>query len=142
MRVIGFNFEKISIERKESIKGKIEIKSNIGVENVEKEKVDISEKDSLKFTFTYSLKYDPNIASLEFKGFILALVDKDEFKLITKEWKKKKIPEKIRIPLFNLILNKCNLRALQFEEEFNLPIHIPMPKLAPQQGSEKVSYTG
>ncbi len=142
MRVIGFNFKKLKIERKGKLKGKIEIKSNLEVESVEKDNVEISSKDALKFTFKYTLTYEPDFADIELNGFILALVEKDELKIILKDWKKKKLPEKIRIPLFNLILDKCNLRALQLEEEFSLPIHLPLPKLTSQQKPEDTAYTG
>ena len=39
----------------------------------------------------------------------------------------KKIPEKFKEIIFNSIFRKCNLKALQFEEELNLPPHLPLP---------------
>jgi len=56
------------------------------------------------------------------------------------KWKNKKISDDIRMPLFNMILTKCNLKALQFEEEFALPTHVPMPRLSPQENNQ--SYVG
>jgi hypothetical protein len=55
---------------------------------------------------------------------------------VLKKWKNKKIEDEVRVPLFNLILTKCNLKALQFEEEFGLPTHIPFPRVSPQQDKE------
>jgi hypothetical protein len=61
-----------------------------------------------------------------------------ELKDILKKWKGKKLADETRIPLFNTILTKCNLKSLQLEEEFGLPTHIPMPRVQPPQ--EDKSY--
>lgn len=137
MRVIGFNFEKISAERKKAPEGKLEIKSNINIKSINPEKIElVKDKDVLKFNFEFSIDYHPDIARVSFEGFVLAILEKDKSKEILKKWKNKKILEDIRIPLFNLIMTKCNLKALQFEEEFGLPMHIPMPKLQPQKSDQ------
>jgi len=141
MRIIGFNFKKISAERKKNLKGKLEIKSNINIENIEKEKVDIA-GEVLKFYFINTIKYEPGLAEIVFKGSILAMPEKSEdIKKILKEWKKKKIDENIQLFIFNFIMSKCNLKALQLEEEFALPPHVRMPKLTKKQPG-KVNYTG
>jgi len=134
MQIIGFNFTKISCERKKDPSGKLEIKSNIDLKNIAQEKLDlIKDKEVLKFTFEFTIEYSPDTAVLKFEGAILAILEKDAIKETLKKWKTKKIPDEIRLPLFNTILTKCNLKALQMEEEFNLPTHVPMPRLAPPQ---------
>ena len=47
----------------------------------------------------------------------------------TIDWKDKKMPDDFRNTLFNLILRKASLKALQLEEEMNLPIHMQLPTL-------------
>lgn len=137
MQVIGFNFEKISAELKKPIKGKIEIKSDIDVKSIEPEKVDlIKDKDILKFKFSFHVDYSPDLAQLKFDGFIIAIVEKDKVKEILKKWKDKKIGEEVRLPIFNLIMTRCSLKALQLEEELGLPTHIPMPKFSPQKSEQ------
>ena len=140
MQIIGFNFEKISGERKKIPQGKIEIKSNINVKSISPEKIELlKDKDVLKFNFEFTVDYEPNIASLVFEGFILVIIEKEKVKDILKKWKNKKISEEVRLPLFNLILTKCNLKALQIEEELGLPTHVPLPKITPtQQGQNYV----
>lgn len=133
MRIIGFNFTKISAERKKNIKGKLEVKSNLEIENIKKEKIDVVESNVLKFDFKFIVSYDPGFAELVFNGFVLIMLEKERIKDIMKNWKKKKINDKIKLPLFNLILTKCNIKSLQFEEEFGLPTHVPMPRLTSQQ---------
>ena len=145
MQVIGFNFEKISAERKEQEKKpeeKIEINSNISVKDITQEKIGIvKDKPVLKITFEFLVNYKPNVADIILRGNILTLVEKDEAKSITKKWKDKKISDDVRIPLFNIILTRCNLKALDLEEQLNLPTHIPLPRIKPQQQGNK-SYTG
>ena len=50
-----------------------------------------------------------------------------------KDGSDKKIPEGIRIGLFNFIMSKCNVKALQLEDELGLPFHVPMPRLRPEK---------
>lgn len=142
MQIIGFNFEKIQAERKIVPKGKIQISSNINMKTITQEKVDLLKDQSpIKFTFEFSVKYAPDVADLTFIGSVLVLLDKEKTKEVIKKWKDKKIVEDIRVPLFNFIFSKCNLKALQFEEEFSLPAHIPMPQIR-QENPENAKYTG
>ncbi len=134
MQVIGFSFEKISVERKKAPQGKVEINSNINIKSIGPEKIElIKDKDVLKFNFEFSVNYTPDIARVLFEGFILAIIKKEKVKEILKKWKAKKISEEFKLPLFNLILTKCNLKALQFEEELGLPTHVPLPRLQPSK---------
>ena len=145
MQVIGFNFKKISCERKkDKIEGKLEIKSNINIEEIEKEKIElIKEEQVLRFEFSFKVDYSPDFAELEFKGNVLIILDDEQCKKVIKSWKDKKIPDDIRIPLFNLILTKCNLRSLQLEEELGLPTHVPLPRLQAQESQQNnANYTG
>lgn len=140
MKVIGFNYNKIGIERKKPLKGKIDVKYKVDVSKVEEEKLNIlKDQPALKVSFKYEIFYEPKTAEIEFEGFVVLLVEKEKHKEILKSWKKKKLPDELRVPLFNLILTKSNLRALQLEEEIGLPTHIPMPKVkAPE--SPKTDY--
>ena len=73
-----------------------------------------------------------NYKMIELKGEIGLLPEPDELKEILKSWKKKQIADKFKTPLFNFIMSKCNIKALGLEDELNLPLHIPMPKLSPK----------
>ena len=46
-----------------------------------------------------------------------------------RQWNSKKLPEDFRIALFNVILKKSNVKALELEDELNIPLHIPLPSL-------------
>jgi hypothetical protein len=147
MKIIGFIINKILVEKNNSGKGKLEIKSSLDIEDIEKEEILISDKPSLKFNFVYGINYSPEIAKIEIKGSILVLDEKDESKEIIKNWKKHKILDEIRAPIFNAILDKCNIRALGLEEELGLPFHIPFPRIQikPSNNSENktpANYAG
>ena len=143
MQVIGFNFTKIEAERKKDINNDMKIASNISMKSITQEKLDIvKDQVTLKFDFVFGIDYTKDIAEIKFSGFILVLTDKSQAKEVLKQWKKKKIPDEARIPLFNYILQKCNLRALQFEEEFGLPPHIPLPRIDPNKKDNNRDYAG
>ena len=52
---------------------------------------------------------------------------------VIKQWKTKNIPEDFRVFLYNFILKKSNIKAFQFEEELNLPLHIPLPSVRKEE---------
>jgi len=133
MKIIGFNLTNISVERKEKIEGKLEIKQNINIDDISKDKINISKEEILKIKFTFNVNYNPDFAKLEFKGVLIIIPEKEELKKIIKEWKNKQLIEEFRIPLFNFIMNKCNIKALSLEDEMALPLHVPMPRLNPKQ---------
>ena len=136
MRIIGFNLKKIHAERKKDIKGPIKINTNLDINSIEKDSIDIA-GDILKFSYNYEIKYTPEIGELIFQGEVLVIPDKPDIKEIQKDWKKKKIKEEVRLPIFNFIMAKCNLKALQLEEDFGLPPHIPLPRLSKQQQGQE-----
>tara|TARA_Y100000310_G_C20662424_1_gene805510 strand:- start:335 stop:739 length:405 start_codon:yes stop_codon:yes gene_type:complete len=133
MQIIGFNLTKISIDRKEKVEGKLEIKQNINIDDITKDKINISENEILKLNFTFNVDYNPDFAKVELKGQVVLIPEKEELKEIIKSWKKKEVPEKFRVPLFNFIMSKCNIKALALEDEMALPLHVPMPKLNPKK---------
>lgn len=137
MQIIGFNLTKIAIEKKEKLISNLQINQSIDIKEVTKEKVPISENDALKMKFNFTITYKEDFAKAEFEGNLILLPEKEELKNFLKEWKDKKVPSEVRIPLFNFIMNKCNIKALVLEDELNLPFHIPLPKVNPENKTEK-----
>ena len=135
MKLVGFNFTKISVER---LKGKLEnvkVKTNIDVPEITSVKSDVikTEEDLLGAHFTFVLEYSPDVAKIEFSGNMVVAVDSTTAKEVLKNWKEKQTPEDFRLALFNIILKKSTLRALQLEEEINLPLHVQLPSLQKQK---------
>jgi hypothetical protein len=130
MKIIGFNLTKISVNRKEKFEGKLEINQNIDIKNVVKDSIPITEEVVLKIDFYFQINYSSgDFAKLDFEGNVLIIPEKEELKDILKSWKDKKIPDETRVPLFNFIMSKCNIKALLLEDEMSLPYHIPMPRI-------------
>ena len=136
IRFAGFNLNKLSIEKKEK-KEDIKLDTNIDISNISETKVNgIGVTDFfISVDFIYTINYNPDFANLEFKGNLLFSMDSDTAEKILKEWENKKISEDFKLLLFNIILKKSNIKALQLEDEFNLPLHIPLPSL--KKTSEK-----
>jgi len=130
MNVIGFNFTRISAN-KENKKDKLEkINSNLEFTNIAKESIDmLKEAHVAKIDFKYNIDYQPTLAAIDMEGVILIKSEEKEVDKLIKTWKKNKMEDEVKIPLFNLILKKCSIKALQLEEELNLPQHIQLPKL-------------
>jgi len=131
MKVIGFNFTKISVEKKSENPGKIKFNTKIDISSIEPLKSDLlKSKDELfKVDFFYGVTYEPNFAKLELNGEIIMAVEPKIAREITKDWKDKKTSDDLRVFLFNVILRKSNIKSLQMEDELNLPPHIPLPSI-------------
>jgi hypothetical protein len=146
MKIIGYSLNKINIEKKENIKGNLNIQNKLDIIGIEKEDLIIGESPGLKFDFSYEIDYEPKVAHLEINGSVVVLDDKNESKQILNEWKDgKKLSHDFKFVILNFILSKCNIKALQLEADLDLPSHIPFPKVAkaePKQTENKAKYTG
>ena len=130
MQVIGFNLSKVSIEREEKQEGKLSISQNIGIDDVSEDNVSFSKENIIRIKFSYSVNYNESkFAKVELKGYVLIIPQKDEQKKLEKSWKEKTIPDEFKVPLFNFIKSKCDIKALSLEDDMGLPLHIPFPKL-------------
>jgi hypothetical protein len=133
MKIVGFNFTKISAEKLSDKPEKLEIKTNIDIKEIAPIKSNIfkSKEELLGIKFAYTILYEKDYAKIDFEGAVILSVDSKQSKSITKDWKNKDLKDDFKYPLFNIILTKSNVKALQLEEEFNLPLHIPLPTLGP-----------
>jgi len=131
MRSIGFNFTKIFAEKKKNLTKQPELKTAINVLEMKELPSDIfkSKETPLEIKFSYSINYEPGIAELSFEGILVLLADPKKAKEILKDWKNKEISEEFKLLVFNLILRRSNLKALQLEDELNLPTHFQMPSI-------------
>jgi|APSaa5957512576_1039674.scaffolds.fasta_scaffold16704_2 hypothetical protein len=142
MKLAGFNFTKISVEKKKDNFKDLKLETKIDIEDVKEIKSNFLKSKDLFLTvkFAYDILYSPGIADLNFKGNILLAVDSKQAKEVLRDWKEKKISEEFRLIVFNLILKKSTIKALQAEEELNLPTHFRLPSIngqAPEQSEKK-----
>ena len=131
-KVVGFNLLKISVERKPKVE-KFGIDANLKMTDIRRTKISVGRgKEVLAFSFEYSIIYRENVAKLIFVGNVLVLTDNKLAKQIAKDWDNNKNVEKgIRTGVYNVIFQKCNIKALQLEEDIGLPLHMAMPILQP-----------
>ncbi len=142
MQVIGLNFTKILAEKSGSFR-KSSINTNIEFTELEKTEFDIlKDSEALKISFRYSITFstsehkEAEDGKILFEGAITLAVSKEEAKSLKKSWKKKQLPNNIRIPLFNLILRKCTPKAMYLADEIDLPSPVPLPKIKPKTEQE------
>ena len=139
MKIISFNFNKINIEKNSDKIENLKINTNINISEITKIKQDFLKikEELIKIKFIYNVDYNPHFAKIELRGDILFAIEQKMAKNILKQWKNKKISGDFKIALFNIILKKSNLRALQLEDEMNLPLHIPLPVIKKQANEEE-----
>ncbi len=144
MAIIGFNIKKILVERKKLVRGEVKVNTRMNITDVKKQSVKITKgKDVLSFSFDFAIFYKGvadhigSVADIIFEGNVLFLADPKDTTKILDAWKKKEIPEDIKIRVLNTILSKCNIKALVLEEDMGLPSHIPLPKFQPKSKSKE-----
>ena len=131
MKVLGFNYDKISIEKLSNNFEGLTINSGIDISEIKSVKSGFlrSTGEIVVIKFKYLINFVPNIAQIDFLGNLLLELEPRISRELFKQWKDKKIHEEFKLALFNLIIKKCNIKALQLEDELNLPYHIPFPSL-------------
>ncbi|MBS3074566.1 hypothetical protein J4447_03890 [Candidatus Pacearchaeota archaeon] len=129
MKVIGFGLTKQFAEKLIEPQNNFSVNTGINIKDIQPAKVDfLRNEEALSFSFELKISYEKDIAKLSFNGNVLVAMDKKSASDVLKKWKDKKIPDLVRISLFNFIMARCTVKALQFEEEFNLPKHIQIPQ--------------
>ena len=133
MSVISFNFDKIEVERKKALEAPLKAKTSIKVLEIKEEELTLAggRKDLiLRFFFQYIVDYQPNQASVVLAGNVLYSGKREHLEKIVKEWKKtKKFDPEVSKDVLNHIFLRCNIKALSFEQEVNIPPHIVLPRL-------------
>ncbi|MBU0894591.1 MAG: hypothetical protein KKF48_03065 [Nanoarchaeota archaeon] len=143
MKLLGFNFTKISIEKKDTRVDKLKINTKIDLKEIKEVEQGLfkTKEKLIAINFNYSIEYEPEFAKIYFEGgFVISLESKDAKELL-KQWEEKKTPDDIRIKIFNIILRKTNVKALQLEEEIGLPFHVSMPIIRKQDPTNQNTET-
>jgi len=138
MRLIGFSLNKIHVDKSLKKLEDVKINTKIDLSSIEEVKSDFFKfkEEAIAINFSFTIDYSPDLAKIELSGSFILAVESKLSKEILKSWKDKKLPEDFRMLLFNLILKKSTLRALQLEEEMNLPLHIPLPSFKKQESQD------
>lgn len=129
MKILGFNITKVSAEKFLSKVNELNINTQIDIKEILESKSDSFKikEDLISVDFILSIKYEPGMAKIDIGGRILLGLDSKLAQEVLKDWKAKKTSEEFRIFLFNVILRKASLKALELEEDMALPLHIQFP---------------
>jgi len=133
--IIGFNFNKINVEKKKGSSGKISVQNNVSVHDVTESKLAISKSQkALDFKYKFESKYDPDVATILIEGNLIYMTTEAEAKAVLDKWEKdKKIEPKVMEVLLNQVLAKCNVEAIILSRDVNLPAPFPLPKIKQQE---------
>tara|TARA_Y100000310_G_C20653814_1_gene800908 strand:+ start:433 stop:873 length:441 start_codon:yes stop_codon:yes gene_type:complete len=138
--IVGFNFNKINIERKKKLVKGMKVKYNMDITKVSEQDYPAPspQQGILNFDFNFTVGYGENIADLAIHGTVSYMIPKEEMKKVMELWNKtKKLPKEISVPIINLILDRSNIKALELEQDLSLPTHLPMPSVNVDQKKDE-----
>jgi len=142
--IVGFGFTKLSAEKGEIAKGKIDINNNVSIKDIQEDNFSLGkdkQQNVLRFIFEFVSNYEPKVGKILFEGELLYLEEQKKAKELLNSWKKdKKLPKELMEGMLNTILTKCNVQALILSQQVNLPPPIPLPKV--QMTVPEKSYIG
>lgn len=145
MAIVGFNLDKISVEKLSPIKGKVEVKNNIVIKDIVEQQLTLGDmkKDGLKLNFEFNAVYDPNVGGITINGHILYLTNTKKSRELLKYWEKeRKLTEAVAPEIVNTILMKCSVKTLTLAQEVNLPPNISLPSLRTNKPEDPGNYIG
>src|SRR3989344_1445067 len=134
MKIIGFSLDELHAKKSFDFK-RTSISTDVLFVDVEKAKLEIiKDSEALRIAFKFTVNYkdsekkdSPDKNEVLVSGSMLLMVSKDESKEFLKSWKNKEIPKDKALGLYNVVLKKCSVKALQLEDEIGLSPHIPFP---------------
>lgn len=146
MKLIGFNLTKIFAEKPSLFKGSFNINTDIQFKDITSENIAmLKEEEILRISFNFVIDYHKKdakaepAAKIELSGIMLISTDKQQAASILKNYKKKDFDTQLRASLMNTILKKCTPRAIQLQDELNLPspfIKIPQVRFESNQSDK------
>jgi len=128
IKLAGFKYSKIVVERNDELKGELKITPNINIKSVEKFKSDNSKQELLQVEFKFAIDYS-SLGNVELDGRMFLSVDPKTMKDAIDGFKDKKLDSEINLIILNAIMQKASIKALELEEEMNLPPHVQLPRL-------------
>lgn len=126
LKFAGARFTKINSTRSPAFNGKLEIKTNVKIISLEKIK---ETKETIKLSYGFEVDYG-ELGNITIEGDIFLSSDAKTTKEMLKTYSEKKFESPEYIAITNLIMQKATIKAIEMEEEMNLPLHIRLPTLS------------
>lgn len=128
VKLLASKITSISAKRNPDFNGKLELKQNIKIKNIDKFSLDNSKKESLKVDYIYDIDYK-ELGKISIEGILYLGADSKVIKEIIKDWKENKKNEKQQLDIINFIIQKASIKAVDLEDQLGLPIHFRLPFL-------------
>jgi hypothetical protein len=128
IKLAGFKYSKILVERNDELKGELKITPNINIKSIEKFKSDNSKQELLLVDFKFGIDYT-SLGKVELEGKMFLSLDQKTMKDTLESWNDKKMDSEMNLIILNAIMQKASIKALELEEEMNLPPHVQLPRL-------------
>lgn len=138
--IIGFNYTKISIEKKNAAVGSIGIRNNVVIKDIKNADFAVAsaKQKCLMFSFEFTSKYEPDIATMIYAGDILFMDSEEKLAKVMEGWNKnKQIPPEVTREVINTALAKCNVQAIVMSQEMGLPSPVPLPRIEEKQQGQQ-----
>lgn len=132
MTIIGMNFNRINVTRADKVKGNLEVVHNVFLSGVEEESMAAGDKktQALKFSFEFSVKYEPKAGQITLGGYVLYMVTAEQAKEILEKWNtQKKVSKELTKNVLAHAFTRCNIESAVLSKEVGLPPPFPIPRL-------------
>lgn len=126
LKLVNSRLTKINAERNSDFNGKLEIKTNIKINSIDKIK---EAKEILKLSYNFEIDYS-KLGKILIEGILFLSGDTKTIKELLKAQKDKNYNTPEYTAITNLIIQKASIKAFEVEEELGLPIHIKLPTLS------------
>ena len=131
MRLVSFNFTKISCERLSNSFEGLKMNSSINLNSLDKlEGKSQNKEEFLSIKWSYSVSYDPEIAKADFSGEVIVAEESKKLKEILKSWEEQNLDDIFKTDILNVIMQKASIKAAFLEDELNLPPHFRLPSVS------------
>ena len=127
---MGFGFSKLLAERTGNLEKDSKVNNRIEIISLEDSKLTIGkeEKQAITIKFSFVIEYE-NAGNIDIAGHLIYYSEPEEVNKILENWKKEqKATAEFTKYLYNYVIRKCTVKALQLEEEVGIPFHIILPK--------------
>lgn len=139
MNIVNINFSGITAKRENNLKEGLSIANNVKLTDLESSNMgNDSQKKTLKVSFEFTTKYNPEFASINLEGNLLMIVDKEAGEKMLSEWSdNKKLDMETTKKLLQTIMNKSLVQTIVIARELGLPAPIKLPVVSDKKASEQ-----
>lgn len=137
MTIVKINLHKVHAERNLRAKvTQVKINNNVALKDIEDLAFSADGKKGLKFGFSFTCNYEPDLGKIEVEGQVLYLDEEKKIDAIKRSWEKdKRVPMDVMESIINASLHKGNIQAIKISEDVDLPSPLPLPKVRGPQVS-------